>query len=55
MKALESMKRWLADARLAGVPDQEAIARFPAEEREGWAKLWKEAEALWKKACERSK
>jgi hypothetical protein len=46
------MQRWLADVRLAGARGTEAIAKLPAEEREGWAKLWAEVESLRKKAQE---
>jgi hypothetical protein len=49
------MQRWLTDAQLDGVCDAEATARLPAEERERWAKLWAEAEALWKKIQEKAK
>jgi serine/threonine-protein kinase len=51
----QQMQRWRADAQLDGVRGAEAIARLPDEEREGWAKLWAEAEALWKKVQEKTK
>jgi serine/threonine-protein kinase len=51
----KNMRHWLADADLAGVRGAEALARLPAEERPGWAKLWAEAEALCKKAQEKTR
>jgi serine/threonine-protein kinase len=54
-KIRQTMQRWLADAHLAGVRGVEAISKLPAEEREGWAKLWTEAEALRKRALEKAK
>ena len=51
----QKMQRWLADPHLAGVRSAEALAKLPAEERPGWAKLWAEAEALRKKAQEETK
>jgi serine/threonine-protein kinase len=50
-----SLQRWLTDPRLAGVRGAQAIGRLPAGEREGWEKLWAEAEALQKKLRERAK
>jgi serine/threonine-protein kinase len=49
------MQRWRTDPHLAGVRGVEAIARLPAEEREGWARLWAEAEALRQKGPEKTK
>jgi serine/threonine-protein kinase len=45
--------KWQAEAGLAGVRGEKAIARLPAEERPGWVKLWVEVEALRKKAEEK--
>jgi tetratricopeptide (TPR) repeat protein len=50
-----TMQRWLAGPDLAGVRGAEALARLPAEERPGWAKLWAEAEALRQQAQEETK
>jgi serine/threonine-protein kinase len=54
-KVLETMDHWRADAALAGVRGTESIQRLPAEERQGWAKLWHDVEALHKKAREMSR
>jgi serine/threonine-protein kinase len=35
-------QRWLHNPELAGVRDSTALAKLPAEEREGWQKLWSE-------------
>jgi serine/threonine-protein kinase len=49
------LRGWLADPHLAGVRGAEAMARLPAEEREGWAKLWAEVESLRKEVQEKAK
>jgi hypothetical protein len=49
------MQRWLEDPHLACVRAAEALARLPAEEREGWAKLWAEAEGLRMKVRDKAK
>jgi serine/threonine-protein kinase len=49
----QQMRRWLADPQLAGVRGADALAMLPAAERERWAKLWAEVEALRKKAQEK--
>jgi serine/threonine-protein kinase len=54
-KVLETMDHWLADADLAGVRGTQVIDRLPAEEREGWANLWKDVESLHQKARAMSK
>jgi tetratricopeptide (TPR) repeat protein len=51
----QTMQGWLADARLAGVRGAKALAELPAEERQGWAVLWAEAEALRQQAREKTK
>jgi superkiller protein 3 len=51
----QNMRHWLSDPDLVGVRGTEALAELPAEEREGWAKLWAEAEALRKKAQGKTK
>jgi hypothetical protein len=43
------------DPDLAGVRDAEAIAELPAEEREQWAKLRANVEALRNKIQEKTK
>jgi serine/threonine-protein kinase len=42
----EKLRRWWQAPQLAGVRDDAALGRFPAEEREAWRQLWAEAEAL---------
>jgi serine/threonine-protein kinase len=50
LEVQKQMRRWLADAHLAGVRGKEAIARLPADERQAWHEFWSEVEALLKKA-----
>jgi hypothetical protein len=38
------------DSNLAGVHDSRALAALPADERDGWCKLWADVAALLKKA-----
>jgi serine/threonine-protein kinase len=45
-----AMRHLQQDVDLANLREEEAIARLPAEEREGWAKFWADVEALRKKA-----
>jgi hypothetical protein len=40
------MNEWLQDADLARVRDDPWLAKLPAEEREQWQRLWKEARSL---------
>jgi serine/threonine-protein kinase len=49
------LQQWLTDAHLAGVRDAEGIAQLPAVERDEWARLWAEVEALRKKTQEKAK
>jgi serine/threonine-protein kinase len=49
----EQLARWLASVHLAGVRGTEALGKLPAGEREAWARLWVEVEALRAKAQER--
>src|SRR5262249_13308247 len=37
-----ALQRWLRDTDLAGVRDQEALAKLPADERLAWLALWAE-------------
>src|SRR5262249_10637651 len=41
---------WQTNADLAGVRDRAAIAKLPADERRAWEALWKDVDALWKRA-----
>jgi serine/threonine-protein kinase len=50
VKIQNDMKHWQTDSDLAGVRDEKEIAKLPAEERAAWQKLWREVEALGKKA-----
>jgi hypothetical protein len=40
------MQHWQKDAALAGVRDQDALAKLPADERAAWEKLWADVGAL---------
>src|SRR5262249_16279325 len=41
---------WLADADLAGVRDEKALAALPEAERQPWRKLWADVAALLRQA-----
>jgi serine/threonine-protein kinase len=51
----QALEHWPADPRLAGVRGTEAIDQLPAEEREGWGKIWIEVEALRRNAQEKTR
>jgi serine/threonine-protein kinase len=55
LEAQQRIQRWLTDAHLVSVRDTEAIAKLPANEREGWTKLWAEAKALREKIQAKTK
>ena len=40
------MNEWLQDADLAGVRDDQWLAKLPADEREKWRKLWEQVRSL---------
>jgi hypothetical protein len=42
--------RWQSDPNLAGLRDQDALARLSAEERQACQKLWADVAALLKRA-----
>jgi hypothetical protein len=44
------MAHWKADADLTGVRDHSELASLPADEQEAWRALWKDVDALLKKA-----
>jgi serine/threonine protein kinase/Tfp pilus assembly protein PilF len=46
------LKRWQTDADLAGIRDNDAVMKLPAEEQEACRKLWVEVETLLQKARE---
>jgi hypothetical protein len=45
-----TLRHWQADADLAHVRDQEALAKLPEPERERWQKLWADVDALLARA-----
>jgi tetratricopeptide (TPR) repeat protein len=47
----QRLRHWQQDADLAGVRDQDALAKLPAEERTAWAKLWADVDALLRRAA----
>jgi serine/threonine-protein kinase len=46
----QRLRHWQTDTDLAGVRDQEALAKLPAEERTAWQQLWAEVTKVLKKA-----
>jgi serine/threonine-protein kinase len=48
----KTLKHWQTDADLAGIRDQEALAKLPQSERDDWRKLWEEVSAVLKRASE---
>jgi tetratricopeptide (TPR) repeat protein len=42
----EGMSQWLSDADLAGVRDDQWLAKLPADERKEWRKLWSQIRSL---------
>jgi serine/threonine-protein kinase len=46
----QKLAHWQRDPDLAGVRDQEALAKLPEPERADWQKLWADVEALLQKA-----
>jgi serine/threonine-protein kinase len=44
-----AMRHWQKDVDLAGVRDQEELAKLPAAERAAWEKLWADVGALLKR------
>jgi hypothetical protein len=46
----QRLGHWQHDRDLAGLRDQEAVAKLPAEERQACQKLWADVDALMKKA-----
>jgi hypothetical protein len=45
----QQLSHWLKDSDLAGVRDEQSLAKLPEKEREAWSKLWVEVAALLKK------
>jgi eukaryotic-like serine/threonine-protein kinase len=52
MRLKYTLSRWHRDRKLAGIRDADALAKLPAGEREAFAKLWVDVEALEKKIAE---
>jgi tetratricopeptide (TPR) repeat protein len=46
-----TMQHWLRDTDLAGVRDQEALAKLPEAERQDWQKLWADVKDLWSQSA----
>jgi hypothetical protein len=46
---------WQIDADLAGLRDQELLAKLPAEERQACLQLWADVEALLENVQEKTK
>jgi hypothetical protein len=42
-RAADFLDRYMTDPALFGVRDREALERLPAEERQAWEQLWKDA------------
>jgi hypothetical protein len=49
----QALQHWQHDPGLASVRNKEELAKLPAMERESWAKLWADVEALRKRASEK--
>jgi serine/threonine-protein kinase len=47
----QTLAHWQRDPDVAGVRDQEALAKLPEPERADWQKLWADVEALLQKAA----
>jgi tetratricopeptide (TPR) repeat protein len=47
---VKTLSHWKQDSELAGIRDQEALAKLPADERAAFARLWADVAALLKKA-----
>jgi hypothetical protein len=45
-----TLKHWQQDADLASVRDATAVAKLPADERDGWRSLWRNVDASIAKA-----
>jgi serine/threonine-protein kinase len=46
------MQHWRSVGDFAGVRDNDALARLPAEERKEWERFWGEVDALIRRASE---
>jgi hypothetical protein len=50
-----TLSHWRKDTDLAGLRDEAALAKLPAEERQAFTRLWADVAALLKKAQEKPK
>jgi hypothetical protein len=46
----KTLAHWQQDQDLAGVRDQDALAKLPEAERKAWRKLWTDVADLLKKS-----
>jgi hypothetical protein len=53
MQVAQRLPRWQKDADLAGVREIKELAKFPAEEKQAWEKLWTDVQQLHKDAQSR--
>jgi tetratricopeptide (TPR) repeat protein len=44
--ALRRLRRWQRDSALASLRESDALAEWPAEERETWQRLWRDLESV---------
>jgi hypothetical protein len=42
----KTLNHWRHDADFAGVRDEDALAKLPQAEQEGWRRLWSDVAAL---------
>jgi serine/threonine-protein kinase len=50
----DKLDRWNLEPTLTGVRGAESIAKLPAQEQEGWTRLWADAAALRKKIMDKN-
>ena len=51
--AIQKLQLWKENPDLAGVRDQDALAKLPPDEQDAWRQLWADVDALLKKAHEK--
>jgi eukaryotic-like serine/threonine-protein kinase len=52
---VQTLSHWQKDTDLAGIRDQAALAKLPAEEQKAFTRLWADVATLLKKAGEKAK
>jgi hypothetical protein len=52
---VRTLNRWQRDSDLAGIRDQAALDKLPADEKKAFAQLWADVAALLNKAEVRPK